>query len=495
MNEITSITPLLASLASLAAVPLIIASRNHPNLRETWTFIAGIVKLSLVLSMLEPVLAGKTINYTMFEILPGIAFAFKVDAAGMLFALVSSVLWIFTSAYSIGYMRGLNEHGQTRYFAFFAVALSATLGVAFAANLFTMYLFYEMLSLATYPLVTHHQDAEAKSSGRRYLTYILGTSIGFALPAMLISYNLAGTLDFAAQGILATTNISSGLLTLLLLFFVFGFAKAGIMPIHGWLPAAMVAPTPVSALLHAVAVVKVGVFSIFRVVTGILGTQLLATHQLGYLLSILAAITIITASLIALSQDGLKRRLAFSTIGQLSYIVLGVALLSPQGLLGGLLHIAMHAFGKITLFFCAGAIFVATGRKNISEMVGIGRRMPITMIAFLFGAISVIGLPPGGGFISKWHLIIGTLEADQIVMLVVLLSSSILNAAYFFPIFYKAFFYAPGEGQFEEDGIKEAPLWSLVPLVLTGIISLVLFFYPQPFFRLAQLAVQTIMGS
>jgi multicomponent Na+:H+ antiporter subunit D len=390
-------------------------------------------------------------------------------------------------------MRRLDEHSQTRYFAFFAVALSATIGVAFSANLFTMYLFYEMLSLATYPLVTHHQDDEARISGRKYLSYILGTSIALVLPAMLIIYSLTGTLDFASQGILSV-GLSKSTVAVLLLMCVFGFAKAGIMPFHGWLPAAMVAPTPVSALLHAVAVVKVGVFSIFRVITGIFGTNLLSSLHLGTVLCYIAAFTILVASLVALSQDSLKRRLAFSTIGQLSYIILGAALLSPKGMVGGLMHIAMHAFGKITLFFCAGAIFVATGKKHISEMVGIGKRMPVTMTAFLIGGMSVIGLPPTGGFISKWFLVLGTLEADQIVMLVVLLGSSLLNAAYFLPVVYRAFFCTPEESMFE-DKVQEAPLWCVVPLVLTAIGSVGLFFFPQPFFNLARLAVQGITGG
>jgi multicomponent Na+:H+ antiporter subunit D len=350
-----------------------------------------------------------------------------------------------------------------------------------------------MLSLATYPLVTHHQDHEARISGRKYLSYILGTSIGLVLPAMLILYSLTGTLDFASQGILPL-GLSKSTVTVLLLMCVFGFAKAGIMPFHAWLPAAMVAPTPVSALLHAVAVVKVGVFSIFRVITGIFGTNLLSSLNLGTVLCYIAAFTILTASLIALSQDGLKRRLAFSTIGQLSYIILGASLLSPKAMTGGLMHIAMHAFGKITLFMCAGAIFVATGKKYISEMVGIGKRMPVTMAAFLIGSLSVIGLPPTGGFISKWFLVLGTLEADQIVMLVVLLSSSLLNAAYFLPVVYRAFFCTPEESMFE-DKIQEAPLWCVVPLVITAILSVGLFFFPQPFFNLASLAVQTIIGG
>jgi multicomponent Na+:H+ antiporter subunit D len=493
METITSIKPLLAVLVSLVAVIPIVASGKKPNLREAWTFLAGIIKFALVASMLPYILHGSIIEYSLVEVYPGLDIKLKVDAMGMLFALVSSTLWIVTSAYSIGYMRGLSEHSQTRYFSFFAVALSATIGVAFSANLFTMYLFYEMLSLATYPLVAHHQDDEARFSGRKYLGFILGTSIAFVLPAMLITYFTAGTLDFASQGILSG-HFSRPVLTVLLLMFVFGFAKAGIMPFHAWLPAAMVAPTPVSALLHAVAVVKVGVFSVFRVITGIFGTELLLSQHLSTLLCYIASFTILTASLIALSQDGLKRRLAFSTIGQLSYIVLGASLLSPKALTGGLVHIAMHAFGKITLFFCAGAIFVATGKKYISEMTGIGKRMPVTMTAFLIGSLSVIGLPPTGGFISKWFLVLGTLEADQIIMLVVLLGSSLLNAAYFLPLVYRAFFCTPEESLFE-DKIQEAPLWCVVPLVLTAIASIGLFFFPQPFFSLASLAVQNIIGG
>ena len=483
---IHSIKPLLAVLISLLLVPVLVSSRSE-NVREGWTFTIAIAKFLIVASMVPAVLNGNQLVFTVAEVIPGLAIRFKVDALGMLFALVASLLWIVTSAYSIGYMRGLNEHSQTRYFCFFALALSATIGVAFSANLLTLYLFYEMLSLATYPLVTHHQDREARSSGRKYLLYIVGTSIGLVLPAMLICYHLTGTLEFNSGGFMS--GAASPTATALLVFmFIFGFAKAGIMPFHSWLPAAMVAPTPVSALLHAVAVVKVGVFSIARVLTGVFGINLLSSAHLGTIICYVAAFTVITASLIAISQDGLKRRLAFSTIGQLSYIVLGVALLSPRGMSGGLVHIAMHAFGKITLFFCAGAIFVATGEKYISRMVGIGRRMPLTMTAFFIGSLSVIGLPPTGGFFSKWNLVLGTLESGQIVMLIVLLVSSLLNAAYFLPIVYNAFF-CPPEKALYEDKIQEAPLWCIIPPVLTAIGSIVLFFYPTLFMRLAEMAV------
>ncbi|MCB2187729.1 MAG: monovalent cation/H+ antiporter subunit D family protein [Deltaproteobacteria bacterium] len=492
MPEVQSLIPLYAVLASLAAAPLIAISWA-PNVREFWTFLAAALKLALVLSMLPVVLAGHTIYCPLVRVLPGLELAFRVDALGMIFAVVASSLWIVTSAYSVGYMRGLAEHAQNRYFTFFALALSSTLGVAFAGNLLTLYLFYEMLSFATYPLVTHHQDAEARSSGRTYLMYIVGGSIALVLPAMIICYAGAGTLDFTSQGFMAG-HFSREATLVLLLMLVMGFAKVALMPMHSWLPAAMVAPTPVSALLHAVAVVKAGAFSVVRVMTGVFGVNLLADLNLGVLVGYIASFTLIAASLIALSQDGLKRRLAFSTIGQLAYIVLGLSLLSPDGMFGGMMHIAMHAFGKITLFFCAGAIFVATGKKNISEMTGLGRKMPLTMAAFFIGAISVTGLPPTGGFLSKWYLLLGTLQAHQLVFLVVLLFSSLLNAAYFLPIVYRAFFITRAEDE-HGPGLEEAPMWCLVPLLITAAVSVVLFFYPEPFYDLAKLAVAQVTGA
>ncbi|BCA78295.1 monovalent cation/H+ antiporter subunit D family protein [Desulfuromonas sp. AOP6] len=484
----SSIWPMLAVCISLLGTIPIMLSGRKPNLRESWTLLIAIGKFLLVVSMLPTVLAGGTISLTIAEVFPGVPIALRVDAMGMFFALVASFLWICTSVYSIGYMRALEEHGQTRYFASFALAISATIGVAFSANLFTLYLFYEVLSLSTYPLVTHEQNAEARFSGRKYLTYILGTSIGLALPAMLITYALAGTLDFRHGGILAGSGASPYLLALILVFFLFGFAKAGLMPFHGWLPAAMVAPTPVSSFLHGVAVVKVGVFSILRVVFHIFGPDFLQEINLGIIITTVASVTLLVASLVALTQDNLKRRLAYSTIGQLSYMVLGAGMLSAAGMTGGTLHIAMHAFGKITLFFCAGAIYVASGKKYISQMDGLGRRMPVTYMAFMLGSLSIIGMPPLGGFISKWYLVIGAVNSDQLILLLILLVSSLLNAAYFLPIVYRGFFAKTPEGE-DEAGVKEAPVLCLIPLSVTALASLGLFFYPDLFLRLARMAL------
>lgn len=483
----TPMAPVFAILVSSAAALLIAISGRWPNLREFWTFLAGAIKFYLVLSMAIWILDGNTYSIEIWEILPGLSIKLTVDGFGMLFALVASSLWLVTSAYSIGYMRGLKEHAQTRYFCFFAIALSATIGVAFSGNLLTLYLFYEILSLSTYPLVTHHQDKEARGGGRKYLTYLLGTSIGLALPAMLITYHLTGSLEFSSLGVFHDP-VSKSVLVTLLLMFMFGFSKAGLMPFHSWLPGAMVAPTPVSALLHAVAVVKVGVFSILRIFTGIFGINLLAGQDLNTIICIIASFTVITSSLIALTQDNLKRRLAFSTVGQLAYIILGAGLASKIGVVGSMLHISMHAFGKITLFFCAGAIFVATGKKYISQMVGIGRQMPITMAAFFIGSFSVIGLPPAGGLISKLLMLRGAMQADMYWVMVIYLVSSLLNVAYFFPIVYQAFFCTEEKALFPRK-YKEAPLFCVIPLVITATMSILLFFMPQLFSSFAQIMV------
>ncbi|MEX1313893.1 MAG: monovalent cation/H+ antiporter subunit D family protein [Desulfotignum sp.] len=489
MESIISYKPLLAVLVPLLIIPVLISSSRRPNVREAWVFAAGFIMFALVVSMTPVILAGNRIGLTLFRLMPGADIAFRVDGLGMLFALVASSLYIVTSLYSIGYMRGLKEHGQTRFVCFFALAIASTIGAAFSANLVTLYLFYEMLSLATYPLVAHHEDAKSRVSARRYLTFILGTSIGLVLPAMIYCYHVTGTLEFSTAGIFAG-QLSKPAATVLLLMFVFGFAKAGVMPFHSWLPAAMVAPTPVSALLHAVAVVKVGVFSIVRVLTGIFGVDLLGAFNLGTLVMTIASITILVGSCIALSQDELKRRLAFSTISQLSYIIFGVAMLSSMGQLGGVIHILMHAFSKITLFFCAGAIFVATGKKYISQMKGLGRQMPVTFAAFFIGSLGVIGLPPTGGFYSKWNLILGTLEAGQTVFMVVLLISSFLNAFYFLPIVFQGFFGKSDDAPVNAPvTIREANLCLVVPLALTALVSIALFFFPQMFVDLIVLGL------
>ncbi len=502
MEPMASALPFYAVLIPLAASALIRLSSKNPNVREAWTILASLAMFAVVASMLPGVLDGKVYEFRAALIAPGLELSFRADALGMFFALTASFLWIITSIYSIGYVRSLEEHAQTRYFSFFAVALSSAMGVAFSANLLTMFVFYEVITLSTFPLVAHKQTPEAMAGARRYLTYLLGTSLSFLLIAVVLTYWETGTLDFSPGGILKG-EASGAFVTAVFILFVAGTAKAALMPLHSWLPAAMVAPTPVSALLHAVAVVKAGVFVVIRLVLYVFGVDLLAKIGLGTALAWFASFTIIMASVIALKQDNLKLRLAYSTISQLSYIVLGVALLTPSGITGSIMHIVLHAFGKITLFFAAGAIYVATHKTEISELDGIGKQMPFTMGAFALGAISMIGLPPLGGFISKWYLFIGSMEAGQVAILIVLAASTILNACYFLPIVHAAFFKEANPGLHAASSnphsgkgrIKEAPALMVASLVLTALGALALFFAPGFFLDLARMAVTGATGG
>jgi multicomponent Na+:H+ antiporter subunit D len=489
MEFVLASRPLLALLVSLLAAILIVLSGRRPNLRESWTLIAAVVKFGLVFSLLGDVMSGGLPAVTLFEISPGIGLALRVDALGISFALSASLLWILTSVYSIGYMRALREEHQTRYFASFAVCLSSTIGIAFAANLLTFLIFYELLTIATYPLVVHKGTAEAEASGRKYLVYLLSGGAALLL-AVAWTQNMGASLDFQPGGILPAETGSTTLAALLILFVIGVGVKAGLMPMHGWLPAAMVAPTPVSALLHAVAVVKAGVFGFARVVGFVFGAELLQPSGAVNLVAIVAAATILLASLLAMAQDNLKRRLAYSTVSHLSYIVLGIVLLTPAGWRGGLFHIITHAAMKITLFFCAGAIYAKTHRENISELDGIGKQMPVTLGAFAVASLGLAGVPPLGGFLSKWFLAEGTLAAGQPAILAVLIISGLLNAGYFFPIVYRAFF----RRSERFTTFAEASPLMVVPLCLTALLSVGLGIFPDAFFHWFSLANETAMS-
>ena len=341
------------------------------------------------------------------------------------------------------------------------------------------------MTLSTYPLVAHSGTAEAKKGGRTYIGLLLGTSIGFLLLAILITWYITGEVTFKPGGILAG-KLDPSWGGLLYALFLFGIGKAALMPFHRWLPAAMVAPTPVSALLHAVAVVKAGVFTLFKVTTQIFGSEFILSNDITGVLIWAAAITILFASLIAMTKDNLKARLAYSTVSQLSYIAMGAMLASKSAFIGAAMHIAMHAFSKITLFFAAGAIFVVTHKKLVSELDGLGRAMPITFGAFLIGSLSIIGLPPFGGFWSKWYLASGAVETGQLLLLGVLMISTLLNIVYLLPIPIRAFFAKPADVTYGE--IREAPKTILIAMLITSGACILMFFYPDPFYRLATLA-------
>ena len=481
--EIESIKPLLAVAVSLLGAALIVAARKNPNIREGFSLGTAVLKFLIVVSMVPTVLAGTKLHYTLFSFLPGVSVEFRVDALGLLFAITASFLWIVTTVYSIGYMRSLNEHAQTRYYTCFALTLSATLGIAFSANLVTLFLFYEIITFVTYPLVTHHGTKEDYAAGNKYLFYLLATSKAFFVTAIFLTYNLSGSLEFKPGGVFPN-GANQTVLMIAYFLFLAGIAKAAIMPVHRWLPAAMVAPTPVSALLHAVAVVNTGVFCVLRVIFNIFGMELMQSLNLGVLTVFIVSFTIIGASLYALTRDNLKALLAYSTVSQLSYMVLGVALLTPSGMAGGILHIANHAFSKITLFFCAGSIYVASHKTNISQMGGIGRMMPWTMAAFSIGALSMIGIPPLAGYVTKHYLTVGATEANQNLTFYMLWLSTLLNAGYFLPILYKAYFQPPQE-EISQSGkggslpIQEPSYFIVIPLLLCAAISVVLGIYPN----------------
>ena len=489
---IDSIMPFLAvAVALFGAVPMVM-NRRSPNIREAWSVAAATLMFLFVLHMIPPVLAGNTLNYTLFSITSGVSIAFKVDAMGLLFAITASFLWILTTFYSIGYMRSLKEHAQTRYYICFALTLSATIGVAFAANLLTLYLAYELVGVCAYPLVAHSETEEAYHKANKYVFYLFGMAKLFLL-AIFLSYGLSDTLDFKQGGVFPA-DVDQTLLTITFFLFLVGVgAKAAIMPLHPWLPAAMIAPTPVSALLHAVAVVKVGVFTLFRVGLDTFGLETLKQLDVGGPVIFIVCFTIVAASVVALTKDNLKARLAYSTVSQLSYIILGMALLTTAGVTGGVMHIANHAFSKITLFFCAGAIYVASGKTKVSELNGIGKKMPFTMAAFTIGSLSLIAFPPFAGFISKWYLLFGSIEAEQYWVIAVLVTSSILNACYFLPIVYAAYFRDLPSGEKVER--REAPVVMVVPVMLTAVSVVVLFLAPSFFLDLARMVLPSVTGG
>jgi multicomponent Na+:H+ antiporter subunit D len=469
--------PLYALLPPLLVIPFIILlGERHRNLREASILMAGVALLFVNYGVYQDFVAGQLFASHRFEIFQGLTLTLSAEPIGILFALLASFLWIVTTVYSIGYMRGHKEKNQTRFYTCFAIAIAGVMGAAYADNLLTLFIAYEVITLSTFPLVPHAGTEQAKRAGRIYLGVLMGGSIGLLMPAMMVIWWLTGSLDFVSGGIVPADALSPFWMTVLLMAIVFGTGKAALMPFHQWLPNAMVAPTPVSALLHAVAVVKTGVFLIIKVVVYIFGYATIEKTGAADILIIVAAATIIIASFIAFTKDNLKARLAYSTVGQLAYIVLAGLLANTLATQGAALHIVTHAFGKITLFFCAGAIMVALHKKAISELDGIGRQMPWTMTAFLIASLSIIGLPPLAGVWSKLAISQGAIDADQLWILGVLIVSSLLNIAYLLPIPIRAFF-SPNTAQ--NNTLQEAPLACLIAIGITTLGCIALFVWPD----------------
>ena len=498
-----SITPFLAMAVALVGAALIVGTRQRPNLREGCSLVAATIQFLLIVTMIPAVKDGEVLHFTVLSFLPQVSIVFRVDALALLFGLTASFLWILTTVYSIGYMRHLREHAQTRYYAFFALVLAATMGIAFSANLITMYIFYELLTFMTYPLLTHTESPEAHNAGRKYLLYQLGTSFLFLLPAVILTYTVSDSFDFRSTGIFPD-DANTTMLVIIFGLFLAGGAKAAVMPFHAWLPAAMVAPTPVSALLHAVAVVNAGVFLIIRVILDVFGEVRMQELHLDVATMVIASVTILLASFHALRLDNLKAVLAYSTISQLSYMILGVVVLGPAAMLGGIIHLVNHAVAKITLFFCAGSIDLATNKTRISQLSGIGRQMPWTMAAFSIGALGIVGIPPTAGFITKWYLISGSLEADQIAVVLVLLVSTLLSAAYYLRIIRTAFFGATqddvgltetnrltrGDSPGDVRQIREVSPLVLAPMLVSAGLTVAFGIYPRFFIELVRVGLR-----
>lgn len=480
------------------AIPLVAAAaaallRDRPLIRDGSVLLAGAGQVVVLLVMIPALLDGDRATLTILPFLPDAPLALRSDPLGMLLLLTASLLWLLTSLYSIGYLQR-SSAALTRFHVLTAITIFATAGVAFSANLITLYLFYETMTIATYPLVNFTGTKEAAAGGRRYLAYQLGTGIALFLPAVVLTYTQTGSFALTPGGVFGAEP-TGWLPTLTYLLFLFGIAKAAIIPVHAWLPAAMVAPVPVSALLHSVAVVNVGVFTLFRVVLDVFGRDAMASLGLGRLTLIATSITILVASLVALRLGNLKEILAYSTIGQLSYMVLGMALLNEAGATGGALHLVGHSVSKITLFFAVGAIAVGTGATTANQLRGLGQRMPLLLGLFAIGAASIIGLPPTVGFVTKYFLVIGVAEARQWIVLAVLAASTLLAATYYLRLIRTSLSPLPHDPGGASDSItaprsgRPVPSTMLAPLVATAALTVLLGLIPGPALALVRAAI------
>ncbi|MDO8909974.1 MAG: proton-conducting transporter membrane subunit [Pseudohongiella sp.] len=471
----TSALPVLIILSSLIPGLLIFATPEHARTRRTVLNLTGIVvKLILVGLMLRGVSQGLEFRFEL-NFLPLAPLVLHGDALSLQFITLSSILWLATTIYAIGYLEG--SPLRSRFFGYFSLCVSATVGLALAGNLVTFLLFYELLTLSTFPLVVHRGTPAALRAGRVYLAYTLGGG-ALLLMGIALLHALIATPDFVPGGYLLQhiDNYSLGFQVAFVLMIAGLGVKAALIPLHSWLPQAMVAPAPVSALLHAVAVVKAGAFGIIRVVYDVYGVEASTLLSLTQPLLWLAAATMIYASVRALQQQDIKRRLAFSTVSQVSYITLGVALAGPVAAVGAIVHLVHQGLMKVTLFFCAGNFAETLGIHKVQEMDGLGKRMPWTMAAFSVGALGMIGVPPIAGFISKMYLGMGALEVDQPWVVLVLAGSALLNAAYFLPLLYRGWFGKPPAKGWKEDnfyGQRFETHWMLlIPALFTAVLSI-----------------------
>ena len=473
----------LALLPPLIAPFLIYIFKSNQNIRDSIGVIGSLISFYATINITTELMNGSRPELFLFNIFNDLSLSFKVTPLGAVFGLLCSGLWILAAIYSIGYMRGNNEKNQTRFYIFYSLSIFGALCVAWSSNLLVLFIFYEFLTFATYPLVVHKETEDSIKASRLYLGILVGSSLMLFLPAIIWVWYSVGTLNFTDGGILQNSFNPSNA-PILLFLFVFGIGKAALMPLHWWLPAAMVAPTPVSALLHAVAVVKAGVFSILMVICYIFGPEFMNSSGSGTFLIWASTITLFLSSVIAITKNDIKARLAYSTVSQLSYIILGGAIATNYSLIASVSNIMMHGVGKITLFFCAGAIYVSTKITKISDLNGLGHKMPLTFFAFSIGALSIIGIPPFGGSWSKFYLLLGAAQSELTIIIIILAISTLLNTYYLLDPVFRAFFMDKNES------IKSTnhPL-TVYPAVCSAFIVLLLFFYIEPLLELVNLII------
>ncbi|TVQ88671.1 MAG: monovalent cation/H+ antiporter subunit D family protein [Chromatiaceae bacterium] len=472
--DMAALLPVLILLSSLLpGLVIFLVKEESRALRATLNLFGAIFKLMLVGMMIWGVWHGRVYEARL-PVVPGLELVLHADALSVLFVTLSTLLWLIATIYAIGYLE--NSPNRSRFFGFYSLCVSATMGIALAGNLMTFVLFYEILTLATFPLVAHRGTAKALRGAKLYLAYTMSGGALVVIGTIWL-HVVAGPIDFVERGVLSGLPAARhGQLIAIFAVLITGLGvKAALVPLHGWLPIAMVAPAPVSALLHAVAVVKAGAFGILRVIYDVYGVEFAASLGLLAALSVVAAATILWGSIKALSENGLKRRLAYSTVSQVSYIALGASIVGPIATIGGMVHLVHQGIMKITLFLCAGNYAETLGIHDVSEMDGVGRRMPWTTLAFSVGALGMIGFPPIAGFVTKWYLGLGAVTAGAYWVLLVLALSTLLNAAYFLPILYRAWFLpTPGTWPQEHDhgGRFETMPALLWPPVFTALLSI-----------------------
>lgn len=490
MNTSMMVAVVLLPMIGGALIPLL----PFKTRRQMIIYVEGLVLLNSVL-VLYLLFAQPEGDFTLFRFTGNLSVSFRLDGLGTLFAGLVSVLWPLATLYSFEYMK--HEGHEKVFFMFYVMTFGVTLGIALAEDILTMYFFYEMLSLVTVPLVMHTLTKEAVRASRTYLYYSLGGA-AFAFIGMIFILIYGTTSVFVPGGVLDTAKIGdkTNLLLLIYVLCFCGFSvKAAMWPFSSWLPKAGVAPTPVTALLHAVAVVKAGAFTVMRVTYYSFGTELLRGTWAQYIVLGLTIFTIVYGCSCALKETHMKRRLAWSTVSNLSYILFGAALMTPLGLVGAMCHMVCHAVMKICSFFCAGAVIYKTGRNYVHELNGFGRKMPKVFTIFTISGLALMGVPGLCGFISKWNLAKAAVTSENplaYVGIAALLVSALLTAIYMMSITVRAFF--PGK-DFDYCAISdvEDPNWMMIlPLVIFAVAIVVMGVHSQPLMEFLESVAATM---